>query len=214
MRNREESFALTNSRILEAAKELHAERGVLGTSWQDIAKRAAVSPVTVYRHFRSLTELIPACARSFVDSVVPLGEEDARAAFAELTSPIERLEMLIRDDCACYQRGREWFHAAMRECDLVPELGAVVSAQQATLAILIRAALEDHDPSEELVSALQAVIDFPFWRALIQAGVAEDMAPSLMLDVCRALLTRYGLVVEVDRSAGFRLRPKHRGSRN
>jgi AcrR family transcriptional regulator len=200
MRNREKSFTQTNRRIVEAAIGLHAERGVLDTSWQDIAERAGVSPVTVYRHFRSLSELIPACARSFVDSVAPLAEEDARAAFAELTLPFERLEMLIRDDCACYARGREWFHAAMRESDLVAELGAVVSAQQATLAILIRAALEDHDPSEQLVSALQAVIDFPFWRALIQAGVAEDEAPRIMLDLCRALLTRYGTVAEANKT--------------
>lgn len=196
MRNREESFAQTNSRIVEAAKALHAERGVLATSWQDIAERAGVSPVTVYRHFRSLSELIPACARSFVDSVAPLAEDDARAAFAALESPFERLEMLIRDDCACYARGREWFHAAMRECDLVPELGAVVSAQQATLATLIRAALEELGPSAEVVSALQAVIDFPFWRALIHAGMAEEVAPRVMLDLCRALLTRYALVSE------------------
>jgi AcrR family transcriptional regulator len=198
MRNRDESFAQTNRRIVQAAIGLHAERGVLDTSWQDIAERAGVSPVTVYRHFRSLSELIPACARSFVDSVAPLAEEDARAAFAELMLPLERLEMLIRDDCSCYARGREWFHAAMRESDLVPELGAVVSAQQATLAILIRAALEDHDPSGELVSALQAVIDFPFWRALIQAGVAEDEAPRIMLDLSRALLTRYGIVAKAN----------------
>jgi AcrR family transcriptional regulator len=196
MRNREESFAQTNGRIVEAAKALHAERGVLGTSWQDIAERAAVSPVTVYRHFRSLSELIPACARSFVDSVAPLAEEDARAAFAALESPFERLEMLIRDDCACYARGREWFHAAMRESDLVPELGAVVSAQQATLATLIHAALEALDPPPELVSALQAVIDFPFWRALVNAGMAEEVAPGVMLDLCMALLTRYAVVSE------------------
>ncbi len=81
----------------------------------------------------------------------------------------------------------------MRESDLVPELGAVVSAQQTTLTILIRAALEDHDPPVELVSALQALIDFPFWRALILAGVAEEVAPRVMLDLCGALLTRYGL---------------------
>jgi AcrR family transcriptional regulator len=196
MRNREESFAQTNRRIVGAAIGLHAERGVLDTSWQDIAERAGVSPVTVYRHFRSLSELIPACARSFVDSVAPLAEEDARAAFAAIDSPFERLEMLIRDDCACYARGREWFHAAMRESDLVPELGAVVSAQQATLATLIRAALEELDPSAEVVSALQAVIDFPFWRALVHAGMAEEVAPRVMLDICRALLTRYALVSE------------------
>src|SRR5258708_39590902 len=190
MGNREESFAQTNTRIVEAAKALHAERGVLGTSWQDIAERADVSPVTVYRHFRSLSELIAACARSFVDSVAPLAEEDARAAFAALDSPFERLEVLIRDDCACYARGREWFHAAMRESDLVPELGAVVSAQQATLATLIRAALEELDPSAEVLYALQAVMDFPFWPALVQAALAQEAPPPLILLLCPAFLIR------------------------
>ena len=151
MRKREVAFAATRSTIVESAKALHAERGVVGTSWQDIAERAGVSPVTVYRHFRSLAELIPACAQSFVDSVAPISEEEARAAFAALNSGRERLERLIQDDCACYERGRGWFHAAMREAELVPELGAVVDAQQATLRTLIRAALEGRGSSEELV---------------------------------------------------------------
>jgi hypothetical protein len=56
--------------------------------------------------------------------------------------------------------------------------------------------LEELDPSAELVSALQAVIDFPFWRALVHAGIAEEVAPGVMLDLCRALLTRYALVFE------------------
>jgi AcrR family transcriptional regulator len=190
-RSREAAFEATRGSIIEAAKALHAERGVGGTSWHEIAERAGVSPVTVYRHFRSLTELIPACAQSFVDSVDPVTEEEARAAFATLDSSAARLERLIRDDCACYGRGRDWFHAAMRESDLVPELGRVVEAQQATLRTLIRAALDDASVSDELVAGLQALIDFPFWKALINAGVSEEAAPSLMLTASEALIARY-----------------------
>lgn len=189
---RDQAFAATRSRIVEAAKELHAERGVTATSWHDVAERAGVSPVTVYRHFRSLKDLIPACALSFVDAVDPISEEEARAAFAELPTAVDRLGRLIRDDCACYERGRGWFHAAMREADLVPELGEVVRSQQASLRTLILAALEGCESSEELVSALVAVIDFPFWRSLIVAGVDEEAAPRVMLTIADALLTKYG----------------------
>jgi len=122
--------------------------------------------------------------------VVPMTEEEARAAFAELGSPMERLERLIRDDCACYQRGRDWFHAAMRESDLLPELGLVVSAQQATLRTLIRAALADESAPEELVASLQVIIDFPFWKALVDAGVPEADAPSVMLTASEAQISR------------------------
>ena len=193
---REEGFAATRRAIVEAAKSLHAERGVMATSWQDIAERAAMSPVTVYRHFRSLTELIPACAQSFVESVAPITEDEARAAFAELASASERLERLVRDDCHCYQRGRGWFHAAMRESDLIPELGLVVSSQQQTLRTLIRTALDDEAP-EQLVSALVAVIDFPFWYSLVDAGVSEEAAPNVVLTICQDLLARYSAVSQL-----------------
>ena len=193
---RAEAFAATRRAIVEAAKSLHAEQGVLATSWQDIAERAAISPVTVYRHFRSLTELIPACAKSFVESVAPITEDEARAAFAELASASERLERLVRDDCDCYRRGRGWFHAAMRESDLIPELGLVVSSQQQTLRTLIRTALDDEAP-DQLVSALVAVIDFPFWHSLVEAGVSEDRAPNVVLTICQDLLARYSAVSQL-----------------
>ena len=81
----------------------------------------------------------------------------------------------------------------MREAELVPELGAVVVAQQATLRTLIRAALEGSGSSEELVAALVAVIDFSMWRSLVQAGVPEDVVPSVVLTISEALMARYGL---------------------
>src|ERR671911_1824770 len=53
----------TRNRIVEATTKLHGERGVLGTSWQDIAREADVSVSTVYAHFPSLDELLPACGQ-------------------------------------------------------------------------------------------------------------------------------------------------------
>jgi AcrR family transcriptional regulator len=46
MDKRKAAVEETRQRILEATFALHAEKGIFGTSWQDIAKRADVSVVT------------------------------------------------------------------------------------------------------------------------------------------------------------------------
>ena len=68
MKNRATAVEETQERIVAAAKELHADQGVQGTSYDEIAQRAGVAQATVYRHFPSLEDLIPACARSIVVS--------------------------------------------------------------------------------------------------------------------------------------------------
>lgn len=118
MQARSRSVAETRSRIIRAATELHTERGVVATSWEEIAERAEVAPATVYRHFPSLVDLVPACARSVFDIIRPPTLEEADAKFVSLPSPLERLEVLIRDSCHCYSRGEGWLHAARRERDL------------------------------------------------------------------------------------------------
>ena len=61
----------TRNRIVEATAKLHGERGVLGTSWQEIAREADVSVSTVYAHFPSLDELLPACGQLVMSRVRP-----------------------------------------------------------------------------------------------------------------------------------------------
>ena len=76
---------------------------------------------------------------------------------------------------------------------MIPELDEMASSAEATLATLVGAALDGTAAPPELHSALHAVIDFPFWRALIGAGVPEAAAPDFMLDLTRCLLGRYGI---------------------
>src|SRR4051794_27107054 len=61
MSKRAAAAEATKRRIVDATRELHTQRGVAGTSWDDIAARAGVGVGTVYRHFPSLDDLIPAC---------------------------------------------------------------------------------------------------------------------------------------------------------
>lgn len=177
---RADAVAGTRNRIVDAAKTLHASRGVLPTSWEDIALAAEVSTATVYRHFPSLAELIPACARSVFDLIEPPALEQAGQRFRVGGSPEERLEEFVRASCTCYGKGRDWLHAAHRERDFVPELDAALQILDDSLAVLIKAAVGGGVPRTTL-RALFALCDFPFWWALTSKGLTDAQVEEEMV---------------------------------
>ncbi len=188
MKARSEAMAETRSRIIQAAAELHTERGVLATSWEDIADRARVAPATVYRHFPSLLELIPACARSVFDIIQPPTLEEASEKFSHLRTPAARLEVLIRDSVHCYSKGEGWLHAARRERDLIPAIDEAIGIQEKTLRMLVRAATHGVDLNETEISVLYTYCDFPYWKSLVDAGVSRRDVADLIVDLAQRFL--------------------------
>lgn len=165
---------------------------MLATNWEDIAERAGVSTATVYRHFPSLSELIPACARSVFDVIQPPSIEEASATFSSLGRAADRLERLVRDSCHCYSQGEGWLHAAQRESDLVPELSAALAVIEGTLHVLVDAAA-----GRRLGKADHAVLfvlsDFPFWKSLIDAGLTRRTTVDTIVRLVCAETARIGL---------------------
>lgn len=188
MQARSEGMAETRSRIVHAASELHIERGVLATSWEDIAERADVAPATVYRHFPSLVELIPACARSVFDIIRPPTLAEASEKFAHLRTPAARLEVLIRDSVQCYSRGEGWLHAARRERDLIPAIDQALGVQEETLRTLVRAAARGVELDKTEISVLYVYCDFPYWKSLVDAGIPRRDAPDVIVDLAQRYL--------------------------
>ena len=113
---------------------LQARHGILATSWDAIAGRADVATATVYRHFPSLAELLPACADSVFNSTGMPTPDRAAEIFAGAGTPLARLERLVRGTCDCYARGEGWLNAARRERELIPAVrDAVVPATRGRL---------------------------------------------------------------------------------
>ncbi len=192
MEARAEAVAVTRATIVEAAKELHSARGVLATSWDDIAKRAGVSTATVYRHFPTLAELIPACARSVFDLIQPPTVEEAASTFAALERVADRFEHLVRTSCHCFAAGEGWLHAAHRERDFIPELDAALTVIEDTLAVLIEAAA-GRRPPKRVHGVLFVLCNFPFWKALIDQGLSRRAVEEAITRVVREALVREGL---------------------
>src|SRR5216117_2454485 len=191
MATRERAVQATRQRIIDAAISLHAQRGVIATNWEEIAERAGVSTATVYRHFPSLGELVPACARTAFEAGGSLPTPaHAAAAFAGLTRPAPRIERLIRDSCRCYELGAGWLAAARRDAKSVPALDRAVRLQDRVLGVLIQAALGDAFVDAQTMSVIKALIDFPFWKALTDAGVATEKVPRVINDLVRSRLQK------------------------
>lgn len=83
--------AASRERLLVAASELFAERGVAGTGVDAVARRAGVVKSALYWHFRSKQGLVAAV-------VARLGErwlEEIRASVEETGAPEARLERFV-----------------------------------------------------------------------------------------------------------------------
>lgn len=193
MRARGAAVEATRGRIVEAAKQLHAEKGALATGWDEIATRAGVSPATVYRHFPSLESLVPACAASVFRVIGLPTPKQAAEIFRGITSPRARIERLIRSTCECYARGEGWLHAARREEELIPPLARAVALQRESLRVLIRAALAGRRASTATTSVLLALSDFPFWKSLKDAGLSDAMATDKVAELVGTELRKHGI---------------------
>lgn len=192
MTSRAAATARTRESIIGAARELHAERGLVATGWDDIARRAGVSTATVYRHFPSLAELVPACARTVFDLIQPLTLDQAADTFNALPRASDRFEQLVRYSCHCYLAGSGWLHAAHRERDFVPELEEALGVIDDSLATLVTAAA-GRALAEPDHHVLFVLCDFPVWWSLVDRGLRPAEAEERLVRLVLAEVDRIGL---------------------
>jgi AcrR family transcriptional regulator len=172
----------TRQRILEATLALHSEKGILGTSWQDIARRADVSVGTVYKHFPSLDELVPACGELMYAITRPPSLEDAPQIFAGASSLEERLERLIGELFGFYERGAPYIETDFQERRL-PMVQEWEVYMRATIAGLVREALVSAGPDERTVGTISALLDFSTFKSFLDRDIPKDQAAKTINEV-------------------------------
>jgi AcrR family transcriptional regulator len=172
----------TRQRILEATLALHSEKGIFGTSWQDIARRADVSVGTVYKHFPSLDELVPACGELMYAITQPPSVEDAPQIFAGAHSLEERLERLVGELFAFYERGAPYIETDFQERQL-PMVQEWEAHMRATIAGLVREALLPVEPDEGTVRAVSALLDFSTFKSFLERSIHKEQAAKIMNEV-------------------------------
>jgi AcrR family transcriptional regulator len=177
----------TRRRILEATLALHSEKGIFGTSWQDIAQRADVSVGTVYKHFPSLDQLVPACGELMYAITRPPSLEDAPQIFAGADSLEERLGRLVSELFDFYERGAPYIETDFQERQL-PAVQEWEAYMRATTAGLVREALVSADPDERTVQAVSALLDFSTFKSFLDRAIHKEQAAEIINEVLLCLI--------------------------
>ena len=171
MTRRAPAAAQTRRRIVDATLELHGEQGIAATSWDDIAARAGVGVGTVYRHFPSLDELIPACGEIVRQVLALPAVEGVSSLFDGIDAPTERFELLVREAFAIYERGAPQVRAIRDDPDVHPNVAEAGEAVEASLAALVDCALEPLDVHPADRALTRAMVDLGTWQALRDQGL-------------------------------------------
>lgn len=179
----------TRQRILEATIALHSEKGIFGTTWQDIAKRADVSVGTVYKHFPSIDELVPACGELMYAITRPPSLEDAPRIFSGAGSLEERLGRLVEELYDFYERGAPYIETDFQERRL-PAVREWEAYMRATIAGLVGEVLLPAEPDECTVQAASALLDFSTFKSFVDRGIQKERAARTINEVILCWLER------------------------
>ena len=176
MSRRASAVAQTRRRIIDATRALHTEQGIAATSWDDIAARAGVGVGTVYRHFPSLDLLVPACGEISMQIVALPDPEVVPSLFDRVDSPAERIERLVREAFAIYERGAPELRVVRNEPQMHPSVAEAGEALEASLSALVDAAVAPFriEPADRAV--VRAMVDLGTWQALRDRGLGPAEA--------------------------------------
>jgi AcrR family transcriptional regulator len=181
----------TRRKIIEATASLHAEKGVVATSYKDIATRADVGVGTVYYHFPTYDEVVKACGAYTFDYLqFPKPE-----IFEGITSLDRRVERLVEELFALCERYGA-FGLIRSERASMPVLDEGLKIMEQALENTVRAAFNpvDYPDKEKLVQTVIAFTDFAVYQKLTSSGLSTQAAARRTSEVLLAWLQSLNLI--------------------
>jgi AcrR family transcriptional regulator len=178
----------TRHRIVEATARLHGERGIFGTSWRDIAREADVSVATVYSHFPSLDELLPACGALVMERARPPRADQAAEFLRGVEGLCERLERVARELFLYYERGGPHLEVDVREREL-PGMREWEESQRAMVTAFVRAAVAGAGADAQAIRLGSALLDMPTFKALRARGLAVRTSARMVARLVACAIT-------------------------
>ncbi|SRR6266498_1781596 len=186
LKQRAQGQADTRRRILEAAVELHTERGLVATQITDIAQRAGVDRVTVYRHFPDAASLFKACAAHYYRAH-PVPDPTTWATIAD---PQARLRHGLGELYAYWAQNTAAVANILRDAQVLGHLGVgrrLLALQRDAVEVLARG-WSPPQQQPALAATIRVAVDFQTWQRLVrEQGLSEQAAVELAVSWTRCL---------------------------
>jgi AcrR family transcriptional regulator len=167
----------TRERIVDATIELHRTIGPTATTVSEIAKRAGVGRVTVYRHFPDEPTLSRACSGKYL-TANPLPEPER---WSEIADPTDRLRTALRETYAYHRANEAMFEHVLADARDHPVL-APYHEHWHRVAHALTTPFDRRGKERRLLEAgIALALSFDTWRALALQGVSDRDAAELMM---------------------------------
>jgi AcrR family transcriptional regulator len=171
--------AETRRRIIGAALELYQEQGVSATTMLDIARRADVAPGTVANHFGSATALATEISGEILEELrMPMPD-----VFEGVVGLRDRVDVLVRELSAFFERSEPWWRASQREGSGVSFWADAEARFYGQLDALVRAALGPLAEDDDAVAVVMTVFGRWVMGSLQETGRTREEAVSLVSDL-------------------------------
>jgi AcrR family transcriptional regulator len=188
LKERAEAQERTRKAIAKAAAELHAEIGPAQTTVAEIARRAGVSRLTVYKHFPDNAALYPACSAHWMTEH-PLPDFNTALSVKD---PVKRVRAVLDAVYAgWYREWRGMLRNLQRDRGADAALDKMMSERSdASLdgfaaALAAGFALRGRR-AERLRALIRVSLEFWTWERLVREGWDDDEAAGLMTDAISA----------------------------
>jgi AcrR family transcriptional regulator len=167
--------------IAAATARLHAAKGVIATSYADIAGQAGVSVPTVYSHFPTQRELLQGCT-GHVAAVAPVIPVDRILGAADLSSAAELLVTAMEQQHLHFE---PWL--AKREDGVIAFLAELSAGMRQERTALVARLLEQYlgrAERREMIAGWESVLSFDLWHRLIRGHRLPRAAAKRVLVQC------------------------------
>jgi len=172
----------TRQRIVEAAIGLHQAKGLAATSVADIAARAGVGKVTVYRHFPDEAALVGACSGQYF-ALHPFPDPEGWRRIADQG---DRLRHGLGETYAYHRETEAMIGRVLPEARDLPIMEPYHAHWRHAARVLATAWPEPARDDPVLVAALALALSFEAWHLLVRVqGLSDAQAVALMLRLTR-----------------------------